>query len=70
MITRKVLVLRMIDEGVRITAISEALAISRVRVYEIKRGYTKRQRMYRNHFVNGHSFQEDCEFCLKEKQEL
>ncbi len=67
---KRELILQMIREGVKVVAISEALGVSRVRVYEVKRGYTKKQKIYRNHFINGHSFQKNCKFCLKEQQNM
>ena len=59
----------MLDDGVKVVAIAEALGITRQRVYVIKRGYTPRERRYRNHFVNCHSFREDCPYCQEEKNQ-
>ena len=65
--TRKQLVLRMLSEGVKVIAIAEALRVSRVRVYEVIRGYTLRQKEYRRHLM-GHNFKKDCTFCIREWQ--
>lgn len=65
--TRKQLVLKMLSEGIKVTAVAEALSVSRVRIYEIKRGYTLKQKVYRRHLM-GHAFKEDCLHCIQEQQ--
>ena len=65
--TRKTLVKRMRGDGVKITAIAEALNISRQFMYRIIRGRTEREKQYHRHFTLGHKFQEDCPYCMEEK---
>ncbi len=60
----------MIKEGIKVTAIAEALNVTRQRVYVIVRGYTQREKQYRRHFIFGHAFHNDCPHCLEEQKKL
>lgn len=67
---RKHLVRNMIKEGITVTAIAEALNVSRQRVYVIVRGYTAWEKQYRRHFIFGHAFHGDCPYCLEEQKKV